>query len=204
MNDKKYLLREYYALCEGGVCEDFLTESEKKEVKDGKTMILTGVMQRAGQKNGNGRIYPKGVLEKTMKDYQKLIDENRALGECDHPETSVVELKNVSHMLVETWWKGDDLMGKIKLLATPMGQILMSLIQAGVQLGISSRGLGSVKEQNGDTIVEDDYCLVCFDVVSDPSTSGAFMNLKENKIPLDKVFKKADRINRKLNAILDD
>ena len=204
MSEKKFLLREYYALCEGGVCEDLLTEEQKLDVKENNAMYLTGVIQRADELNGNGRVYPKKVLMREMKNYQKLMDENRALGECDHPETSVVELKNVSHMLVESWWKGGDVMGKIKLLETPMGKLLRSLVESGVQLGISSRGLGSVKEESGKTIVEDDYQIVCYDVVSDPSTSGAFMSLTENKTPTNKVFSKADRINRKLNAILED
>tara|TARA_Y100000034_G_C6872505_1_gene398554 strand:- start:476 stop:1093 length:618 start_codon:yes stop_codon:yes gene_type:complete len=203
MEKKKYLLREYYALCEGGVCEDLLTEDQKIDVKENNAMYLTGVIQRADELNGNGRVYPKKVLMREMKNYQKLMDENRALGECDHPETSVVELKNVSHMLVESWWKEGDVMGKIKLLETPMGKLLRSLVESGVQLGISSRGLGSVKEENGKTIVEDDYQIVCYDVVSDPSTSGAFMSLTENRTPTNKVFSRADRINRKLNAILE-
>ena len=203
MEKKKYLLREYYALCEGGVCEDLLTEDQKIDVKENNAMYLTGVIQRADELNGNGRVYPKKVLMREMKNYQKLMDENRALGECDHPETSVVELKNVSHMLVESWWKEGDVMGKVKLLETPMGKLLRSLVESGVQLGISSRGLGSVKEENGKTIVEDDYQIVCYDVVSDPSTSGAFMSLTENRTPTNKVFSRADRINRKLNAILE-
>jgi len=204
MEDKKYLLREYYALCEGGVCKDLLTEEQKLDVKENNAMYLTGVIQKADELNGNGRKYPEKVLMREMKNYQKLINENRALGECDHPETSVVELKNVSHMLTKYWTEGKNVMGTIKLLETPMGKLLRSLVESGVQLGISSRGLGSVKEVNGETIVEDDYQIVCYDVVSDPSTTGAFMSLAENKMPPNKVFSKADRINRKLNAILDD
>jgi len=204
MEDKKYLLREYYALCEGGVCKDLLTEEQKLDVKENNAMYLTGVIQKADELNGNGRKYPEKVLMREMKNYQKLINENRALGECDHPETSVVELKNVSHMLTKYWTEDKNVMGTIKLLETPMGKLLRSLVESGVQLGISSRGLGSVKEVNGETIVEDDYQIVCYDVVSDRSTTGAFMSLAENKMPPNKGFSKADRINRKLNAILDD
>jgi hypothetical protein len=203
---KKYLLREYYALCEGGVCQDFLTEQEKSEMRSGESLYLTGIMQRADAKNGNGRVYPRTILEREMKNYMKMVNERRALGELDHPESSVVNLQNCSHMVVDIWMRDADMMGKIKILGTPSGDILSSLIKSGVQVGISSRGLGSVKEENGQTIVEDDFQLICFDIVSDPSTEGAFMKpgLKENKDPLNKIFTKVDRINRILNSVLGD
>ena len=205
MSDKKkYLLREFYQLCADGVCQDLLTEEQKIDIKENGTMYLTGIIQRADEVNGNGRIYPKTVLEREMKNYQKLIDEKRAFGQLDHPEDSVVELKDVSHMLVDYQWKGPDVYGTIKVLNTPAGRIIQEIVKSGGIPGISSRGLGSVKEQNGNTIVEDDYQIVCYDVVSDPSTTGAFMSLVENKVPMSKVFTKADRLNRKLNAILDD
>ena len=197
----KYLLREYYELCEGGLCQDFLTESEKNEVASGKAMFLTGVIQRAKAKNQNGRVYPRAVLEREIENYQKIIKENRALGELDHPEDSVVNLKNVSHLMTAVWWDGDNVMGKCKILNTPSGQILQSLVHSGVKLGISSRGMGSVHEDRmGNTIVEDDFNLICFDFVSDPSTIGAFMCLKEGR-SVKSVFTKADRINRLLNDI---
>ena len=199
---KKYLLREYYALCEGGVCQDFLTEQEKSEMRSGESLYLTGIMQRADAKNGNGRVYPRLVLEREMKNYMKLVEERRALGELDHPESSVINLQNVSHLVTEVWMDNCSVMGKIKVLNTPSGKILNELINGGVQVGISSRGLGSVKESNGQTLVEDDFQLICFDIVSDPSTPGAFMNLTENKDPINKIFTKADRINRALNEIL--
>jgi hypothetical protein len=201
---KQYLLREYYALCEGGVCQDLLTEEEKIEVKTGTGFYLTGVMQRADAKNGNGRVYPFDVLQREVKNYQKLINEKRALGELDHPESSVVNLQNCSHMVTKVWIEGKDVMGKIKILSTPAGETLRSLIKDGVQVGISSRGLGSVKEKGGKTFVEDDFQLICFDIVSDPSTEGAFMNLSENKVPVEKIFTKADRINRLLNDLLNE
>ena len=197
----KYVLREYYELCEGGLCQDFLTESEKNEVASGKAMFLTGVIQRAKAKNQNGRVYPRAVLEREIENYQKIIKENRALGELDHPEDSVVNLKNVSHLMTAVWWDGDNVMGKCKILNTPSGQILQSLVHSGVKLGISSRGMGSVHEDRmGNTIVEDDFNLICFDFVSDPSTIGAFMSLKEGR-SVKSVFTKADRINRLLNDI---
>lgn len=199
---KKVLLREYYELCEGGVCQDLLTEHEKQEVANG-TLYLTGIMQCADKLNGNGRVYPHSVLEREMKNYTKIINERRALGELDHPEDSVVNLRNASHMVTSVWWDGKNVMGKVKVLNTPSGQILSSLVQSGVKLGISSRGLGSVHEdKNGATVVEDDFQLICFDFVSEPSTPEAYMSVNESMER--KMFTKADRINRILNSIVGD
>jgi len=198
----KLLLREYYELCEGGVCQDFLTESEKKMVKEGH-VFLSGVMQRANARNGNGRVYPTEVLQREVQNYTKLVQERRALGELDHPDDSVINLKNASHLITEVWWDNDNVMGKIQVLNTPAGQVLKELVNAGVKLGISSRGMGSVHESNGDTIVEDDFQLICFDMVSEPSTTGAYMtprHLHEGAVK--GVFTKADRINRALNDVL--
>ena len=196
----KYLLREYFELCEGGVCQDLLTEAEKIFVKNGG-MMLTGVMQRADAKNGNGRVYPENVLRREVENYKKLVSENRALGELDHPDESVINLKNASHIVTDIWWNGKDVMGKVKVLTTPSGQILKSLVESGVKLGISSRGLGSVKEKSGLTYVEDDFQLICFDFVSEPSTMGAFMSLSESK-KAPNIFNKSDKINRLLNDII--
>ena len=198
----KVLLREYYELCEGGVCQDLLTEDEKKFVTDGG-MILSGIMQMAETVNGNGRIYPSCVLQKEVKNYQKLVKERRALGELDHPEESVINLRNASHIVTACWMEEHKVMGKIKVLDTPSGKILRSLVEGGCAIGISSRGMGSVTENNGQTIVEDDFQLICFDVVSEPSTPGAFM-MKEAKDYKNEVFTKSDRINRLLNEVLSD
>lgn len=198
----KFLLREYFELCEGGVCQDLLTEAEKVFVRNGG-MMLTGVMQRADAKNGNGRVYPENVLRREVENYKKLVAENRALGELDHPDESVINLKNASHIVTDIWWNGKDVMGKVKVLSTPSGQILKSLVESGVKLGISSRGLGSVKEKMGSTYVEDDFQLICFDFVSEPSTTGAFMNLSESK-KAPNIFTKADKINRLLNELVGD
>tara|TARA_R100000008_G_scaffold42403_1_gene24463 strand:+ start:417 stop:1016 length:600 start_codon:yes stop_codon:yes gene_type:complete len=197
----KQLLREYYELCEGGVCQDLLTEEEKRFVKNGG-MILSGKLQEAEAQNGNGRIYPAATLKREMKNYQKVIQERRSLGELDHPDDSVINLKNASHLVTEAWWDGNSVMGKVRVLDTPSGNVLKSLVNSGVSLGISSRGLGSVTEANGRTLVEDDFQLICFDFVSEPSTTGAYMTLEEG---IEKrVFSKADRINRALNSILGD
>ena len=195
------LLREYYELCSGGVCQDLLTEEEKIQVQNG-VIYLSGVMQRANEKNGNGRVYPIEVLKREVQNYMKAIKEYRSCGELDHPEDSVVNLKNASHMVKSLWWEGKDLMGKIKVLSTPAGKILESLINDGVMLGISSRGLGSVTESKGQTLVEDDFQLICFDIVSEPSTQGAYMMMNESKNK--QIWSKADRINRLLNDIIGD
>ena len=200
----KKLLREYYELCEGGVCQDHLTEAEKRMVNEHDAVFLTGIIQCADAKNGNGRIYPEGILRREMDSYQKIINENRALGELDHPEDSVINLRNVSHMVTECWWDGQKVMGKIKALDTPSGNILKSLARSGVSLGISSRGMGSVQESQQGTIVEDDFQLICFDIVSEPSTTAAYLTLSESqqKELRNKVWTKADRINRALYDIL--
>ena len=199
---KQYLLREYYELCEGGICQDFLTESEKMEVRDGNAMYLTGIMQRAEAKNGNGRVYPRHILKREVENYKKIIGEKRALGELDHPDDSVVNLKNVSHMVVDVWWNNDDVMGKIKILDTPSGRIAKDLVNSGCTLGISSRAMGSVRESGNTITVEDDLQLICFDLVAEPSTDRAFMQLSEaKKAP---VLTKADKVNRLLNDIVGE
>ena len=197
----KYLLREYYQLCPGGVCQDVLTEDEKIQSRNG-TVFLSGVMQRCDEQNGNGRIYSESILKREAKNYMKLIKENRACGELDHPEDSVVNLKNASHMVTSLWWDGKDLMGKVKVLTTPAGNILSALINDGISIGISSRGLGSVREHRGKTLVEDDFQLICFDIVSEPSTQGAYMMMNESKQK--HIWSKADRVNRLLNDIIGD
>ena len=201
MSKNKYLLREYYELCAGGVCEDLLTEEEKIQAKNGAT-FLSGIMQRVDEQNGNGRVYPKSVLMREVKNYMKVVKENRACGELDHPEDAVVNLKNASHIVKDLWWEGNDLKGKVQVLSTPSGKILESLVNDGVTLGISSRALGSVHESAGKTIVEDDLQLICFDIVSEPSTQGAFMQISESKIK--QPYSKADKLNRLLNDIIGD
>lgn len=151
--------------------------NESLEDNNGR-LIVNGVLQRAEAENQNGRVYPRSILEREVEKYKgREIKENRAFGELDHPESSVVELKNTSHIIREVYWKGDDVMGKVEVLKTPAGNILKELLEAGCTVGISSRGMGSVKEaSNGKTVtVEDDFDLICWDFVSNPSTHGAFM-----------------------------
>lgn len=195
------LLREYFELCEGGICQDLLTEDEKRRVANG-AIILSGVMQMSETQNGNGRVYPHQTLVREVNNYKKMVDERRALGELDHPDTSVVNLANASHLVTEIWMDNNKCMGKIEVLNTPSGNVLKELINAGVKLGISSRGMGSIKEEAGKTIVEDDFQLICFDMVSDPSTPGAFMMTEAKE--RSNIFTKADKINRLLNSIIGD
>ena len=175
---------------------------EESKAKNNGKIIMKGVLQKSDTLNQNGRVYPRVILEREVRNYQKFIAENRALGECDHPDSSVVELKNASHLITEVWWNGDDVMGKLKILETPAGQVAKQLVKGGVQLGISSRGLGSTRQEGGTTMVEDDFQLLCFDLVSEPSTNGAFLVAEGKEVKTH--LTKADRINRALNDILGD
>jgi len=176
---------------------------ESRAINNGK-ILLKGIIQRADTLNQNGRIYPRGILEREIINYQKFIRENRALGECDHPDTSVVELKNASHLVKEARMEGNDVYGVIELLDTPSGKILQSLVESGVTLGISSRGVGSTKQQGSSLIVQEDFQLICFDIVSEPSTPGAFINESKQvrRHDLNKTFNKSDRIDRIFNDII--
>lgn len=196
----KKLLVEFMPLCKDGVCQDLLTEEEKKYVADGG-IILSGIIQRADAQNGNGRIYPKKILEREVEKYQDLIRDKMALGSLDHIDSDIVELQNSSHLMTAVWWNKNDVYGKLRVLGTPTGEILKTLIREGVTLGISSRGLGSVHQTNNGIIVEDDFLLIAFDVVSSPSTVGAYL-VKENKE--NKLFQltKKQNITNILNSIL--
>ena len=199
MSDKLQLLTEW---CPINTTKEAIKES--RDMHGGKVM-LKGIIQRANTLNQNGRIYPNSILEREIMNYQKLIQENRALGECDHPDTSVVELKNVSHIVREAKMQGDSVYGTIEILDTPSGKIIQSLIESGITLGISSRGVGSTQRQGDTQVVQEDFQLICFDMVSEPSTPGAYM-LKEGKAvskrDLSQTFNKSDRIDRIFNDIL--
>ena len=195
------LLREYFELCDGGVCQDLLTEDEKRRVANG-TIILSGVMQMSETKNHNGRMYPHSLLEREVGRYKQLVQERRALGELDHPESSVINLQNCSHLVTDIWMEGKKVMGKIEVLPTPAGKILRNLVESNIPCGISSRGMGSVTERDGATIVEDDFQLICFDMVSDPSTPGAIMSQVNESKDMTRPLSKLDRINRLMTDIL--
>lgn len=171
MNTEKKLLVE---------CITF--EADERMLKESASrpnmpFTVKGILQRKGKKNQNGRIYPDEILMREAQKYaQNFIRDRRAMGELDHPESSVVNLKNVSHNVTEMHWEGDDLVGTVEVLTTPNGNILRELFRNGIKLGISSRGLGSLKKiSENASVVGDDFELIAFDFVSNPSTQGAFM-----------------------------
>jgi hypothetical protein len=172
---------------------------ESLQRNDGK-LIVKGVLQRANAKNHNGRIYPKETLMREAQKYEKtFITERRALGELDHPDSSVVNLNNVSHNVLDMEFKGDDLVGTVEVLSTPSGNILKELFKSGIKLGISSRGMGSVKEvmREGENTLEvqPDFELIAFDFVSNPSTHGAFLSpVNESVSKTDNKFSRIDSI----------
>jgi len=183
---------------------DLKSLKENKEL--GKPLLMKGILQKAETLNQNGRVYPKQILEREIRNYQKFIKENRALGELDHPDSSVVELKNSSHIIREAYMEGNIVYGSVEILNTPSGKILQSLVESGVTLGISSRGVGSTKSEGNMQIVQDDFQLICWDFVSEPSTPGAFMMKEGKQISknfINEVFNKSDRIDRIFNDILD-
>ena len=158
---------------------------------NGGRLVVSGVLQRAESKNQNGRVYPKEVLVREAKKYaQEFIKERRAMGELDHPDSSVVNLQNVSHNVLEMSWKGNDLVGTIEVLSTPAGNILRELFKSGIKLGISSRGLGSIKNEAQGDEVQDDFELIGFDFVSNPSTHGAFLR------PVNESVDKSQKLNK--------
>lgn len=181
--------------------------NESMEKNNGR-LLVKGVLQRADAKNQNGRVYPREILMREAKKYADInIKERRALGELDHPDSSVVNLNNVSHNITEMHWDGNDLVGTVEVLSTPSGNILKELFKCGIKLGISSRGLGSVKQLGENAVeVQDDFELIAFDFVSNPSTHGAFlkpMNESVNKELIQKASK-YEKVNRLITDILTD
>ena len=150
--------------------------SEGKLSDRGNPMV-EGILATAEVKNGNGRYYAKDLWEREIDKYMGSVKENRALGELDHPESSVINLKNVSHNIKDMWWDGDNVMGKIEILPTPSGNILKALIDNGITVGVSSRGMGSLKQMGEVMEVQDDFELLCWDFVSTPSNPGSFMEV---------------------------
>jgi len=168
--NQKMVISEWYAL--------ELTPEQLNEAAgdSSKPLILKDkLLQKANTKNHNGRIYPSEVIFREVKKYSQLVGERRALGELDHPDSPIVELKNVSHLITNIYEQGDDIRGDLEILGTPQGQILRTIIQQGVKIGISSRGIGSLQREGEANIVQDDFELIAFDAVSSPSTPGAFL-----------------------------
>mgnify|MGYP001067850449 FL=1 len=162
--------------------------------------LVEGILATAEVKNGNGRYYSRDLWNREIDKYKELVKENRAMGELDHPDSQVVNLKNVSHNIKDMWWDGDNVIGKIEILPTPSGNILKALIESGITCGVSSRGMGSL-EQNGDLMeVQDDFELLCWDFVSTPSNPGSYMKtIKEGK---EQIINPYTKINTIVTEIL--
>ena len=182
--------------------------NESMKNNNGK-LIVRGVLQRAEAKNQNGRVYPREILQREAKEYdENFIRQKRALGELDHPDSSVVNLQNVSHNVKEMHWEGDNLLGTVEVVGTPAGNILKELFKAGIKLGISSRGMGSVQpmsEGDGQEVGKD-FELIAFDFVSNPSTHGAFLYpLKEsvgNEVPTGRTCGEYCKVESIINDII--
>ena len=178
--------------------------NEAMKENNGK-LVVKGVLQRAEAKNQNGRVYPRAILMRESKKYdENFVKQNRALGELDHPDSSVVNLQNVSHNVLGMDWDGDDLVGEVEVLSTPSGNILKELFQSGIKLGISSRGLGSVKEKGDVNEVQDDFELIAFDFVSNPSTHGAFLHPTNESINESKIVGRTCGDYCKVESIIND
>ena len=197
----KQVLIEYFSFSPS---PQSLTEVK---VNPNKNLIVSGVVQRAEAKNQNGRVYRLETLQREVEKYiNGPIAENRALGELDHPDSSIINLKNVCHNIKRLWWDGNDLMGDIEILPTPSGNILKQLFVNNITIGISSRGMGSVKPLGEGTVeVQDDFELLCWDFVSTPSTQGAFMKptgLSEGFVPGAHSFGKYTKVNNLISEII--
>jgi len=173
-----------------------LTEGK---MSDRGNPMVEGILATAEVKNGNGRYYSKDLWEREIDKYSQLVKENRAMGELDHPESSVVNLKNVSHNIADMWWDGDNVIGKIEILPTPSGNILKALIESGITVGVSSRGMGSLKQVGELMEVQDDFELLCWDFVSTPSNPGSYMHLVKEGLD----FSSQDNY-KKVNTIISE
>ncbi len=171
-------------------------------------VVLKTILQRRDAPNQNHRIYPGAILEREVNNYKKAIAEGRATGELDHPDSSIVSLERVSHIIREVWWGGpnnDEVWGNVEILDTPNGQLAKTLMSAGVKIGISSRGVGDTKKDHqGYDVVDESFMLVAFDLVSEPSTHNAWLHesKKISVAEVRKVIPKVDRVNRIVNEIL--
>ena len=166
-------------------------------------MVVEGILATAEVKNGNGRYYSKDLWEREINKYNQLVQERRACGELDHPDSQIINLKNVSHVITELWWEGDKVIGKIEILPTPSGNILTSLFQNNIPVGVSSRGMGSLRQVGEIMEVQDDFELLCFDFVSTPSNPGSFMFPVE-KVAMNEGLSKNSSINpySRVNQVL--
>lgn len=198
----KQLLTEYIPFV---VSPQMIKESLSEN--NGK-LIVSGTIQRCDFRNQNGRVYPRSLMEREIPRYKaNEIKEHRAVGELDHPDTAIINLKNTSHNILDIWWQGNDILAKIEILSTPSGLILQKLFESGIRVGISSRGMGSVQprmdEIENTVEVQDDFNIICFDFVSNPSTQGAFLEIvTENYNPTLVAFNKYAKLNRLITQII--
>lgn len=197
----RILLREFVEL---SYDQKLVKESlEKKE-----PIVLTTILQRAEAKNQNGRVYSRRILEREMQNYSTMIAQNRALGSLDHPDSSVVSLSTASHIITDWWWEGNDVMGKVRILNTPNGKIAQTLLEDGIKIGISSRGVGDIIKKEAMDVVDENFILIAFDLVQDPSTHRAILGgMNENKSisseEYRKLIPKTERISRILGTLLE-
>lgn len=204
-NKKTYLLREFAEF-------DYKTEIEdsgKPKKSPYGNMMVKGILQRANTINQNGRIYPRSILEKEVENYTKLVKERRATGELDHDDSMVVNLKNVSHVITDMWWENDAVWGRVEILENmDQGRQLKVLFENGIKVGISSRAVGSLRQQNEGLIVQEDLQFICWDFVSEPSTPGAFMFKEAKEISpsqkkeIEGLLNKTDKVDRIVNELL--
>lgn len=198
----KLLLKEYADF----KYEKPVDEEGKPRLSKYGNLLVRGIIQRADALNQNGRVYPRHILEKEVNNYMTMVKERRATGELDHADSPVVNLQNTSHVITDIWWQGNDLWGEIEVLEDlDQGRNLKGLFKSEIKVGISSRALGSVQKLGEANVVQDDLYLVCWDIVSEPSTHGAFM-MQEAKsysdAELRTMFSKANRLDRLSNELL--
>jgi len=168
--------------------------SEGKMSERGNPLV-EGILATCEVENGNGRYYSEDLWKREIDKYMELVRDNRATGELDHPESQVINLKNVSHNIKDINWDGKNIMGTIELLPTPSGNILKALIDSGITVGVSSRGMGSLEESGGVMEVQDDFELLCWDFVSTPSNPGSYMQtIREGKENNTNPYTKANSI----------
>lgn len=202
-DSSKYLLKEYASFD----YDEANAKEQQPDVSNGtKPLVLKGILQRADTLNQNGRVYPRHILEREVRNYEKLIREKRAFGELDHADTAIVNMKNISHMIKNIWIEEGVVSGEVEILDTPGGSIIKAIVKAGGKPGISSRALGSLQKENNVLVVQEDLQIICWDFVSEPSTPGAFMLAEAKKITdpkeLRSVFTKSDLVDRAANEVL--
>ena len=197
----------------------FISEIKKLDVGQriiDEPLVLYAVLQKCGVENRNGRVYPREILEREVTNYKRSIQESRALGESDHPESSIISIDRISHNIVDIWWEGNTVLGKLEVLMSPgfinygiiscQGDQIANLIRKGIMIGVSSRGVGSLDKKDGKNYVQDDFELICWDIVTSPSTPGSWIfNKKEESAPfVESTQTKKSLIIDKLDNFLND